>query len=145
MTIRQTALLGLFLAVAGAAPALAHHSGAMFDQRKTVSLEGTLREYKFQAPHSWITIQTTPDAQGKTQRWDLEGGSSAAMRQMGLTPDALKAGVKVTATAHPLHDGRTGGSLISITANGKTFSTEYIGRPFDNGQAVEGAAPARQR
>lgn len=145
MNIHNTALLGLALAAVGAVPAFAHHSGAMFDQRKTVAIEGTLREYKFQAPHSWITIQTTPDAAGKSQRWDLEGGSSAAMRQMGLTPDALKAGVKVSATLHPLHDGRTGGSLISISANGKTFSTEYLGRPFDNGQAVEGAAPARQR
>lgn len=145
MTKRNAVLLALAASAAMTAPAVAHHSGAMFDQRKTVAIEGTLREYKFQAPHSWITIQTNPDGAGKTQRWDLEGGSSAAMRQMGLTPDALKAGVKVAATLHPLHDGRTGGSLISITANGKTFSAEYIGRPFENGQAVEGGAPARQR
>lgn len=144
MTTR-TFLIALAFSAAAAAPALAHHSGAMFNQRKTVAIEGTLREYKFQAPHSWITIQTAPDAAGKTERWDLEGGSAAAMRRMGLTPEALKAGVKVQATLHPLHDGRTGGSLISITANGKTFSTEYIGRPYENGQAVEGAAPARQR
>lgn len=144
MTTR-TFLIALAFSAAAAAPALAHHSGAMFNQRKTVAIEGTLREYKFQAPHSWITIQTTPDAAGKTERWDLEGGSAAAMRRMGLTPEALKAGVKVQATLHPLHDGRTGGSLISITANGKTFTTEYIGRPYENGQAVEGAAPARQR
>ena len=42
------------LVLAPAAPALAHHSFAMFDQSKIVTLEGTVHEFQWTNPHAWI-------------------------------------------------------------------------------------------
>jgi len=101
--------------------AMAHHSGAMFDQAKTVELVGTIKEYQFSNPHVWIEVMV-PDKKGKPAQWSIEGEAPQLMARMGLKPKALKAGDKVTMRAHPLRDGRTGGSFISITLeDGKTI------------------------
>ena len=101
-------------AMLAAGPATAHHSSAMFDRTKTYVLKGTLIEYQFMAPHSWISIMATKDGKGKPVRWDLEGSSAGRMRAQGITPDRLKAGDKITARTHPLRDGRNGGTLVDL-------------------------------
>ena len=106
-----TAVLGAALA---AGQAMAHHSSAMFDRAKTYELKGTLIEYQFMAPHSWISLMATKDGKGKPVRWDLEGSSAGRMRAQGITPERLKAGDKITAHTHPLRDGRNGGTLIDL-------------------------------
>jgi hypothetical protein len=103
----------VLLFAAGSTPA--HHSGAMFDRSRTVVLEGTLKEYQFIAPHSWISVIATADGKGKPERWDVEGATASRMKAQGITPERLKAGDKVTLRIHPLRDGRKGGSLIDIT------------------------------
>ena len=100
--------------VAVASQAQAHHSSAMFDRTKTYVLKGTLIEYQFMAPHSWISLMAVKDGKGKSVRWDLEGGSAGRMRAQGITPDRLKPGDKITARTHPLRDGRNGGTLIDL-------------------------------
>ena len=95
------------------APAPAHHSGAMFDRTKTVELVGTLKQYQFTNPHVWIEM-LVPGKSGETQ-WSIEGEGPSIMARMGLGPSVMKAGDKVTVKAHPLRDGRPGGSFISIT------------------------------
>jgi hypothetical protein len=101
------------LTAAGAAAA--HHSGAMFDRSKTVVLKGTLKEYRFVAPHSWISVIATADGKGKEERWDVEAATASRMKAQGITPERLKPGDKVTLRIHPLRDGRNAGSLIDIT------------------------------
>jgi hypothetical protein len=99
-------------------PALAHHSGAMFDRTKTVDLVGTIKEYQFSNPHVWIEVMVPPAAKkagAQPVQWSIEGEGPALMARIGLGPSVLKAGDKVTVRAHPLRDGRSGGSLISIT------------------------------
>jgi hypothetical protein len=98
------------------APALAHHSGAMFDRTKTVELSGTIKQYQFANPHVWIEV-VVPGKRGKDApvQWSIEGEGPAIMARMGLGPSVLKAGDKVTIKAHPLRDGRPGGSFISVT------------------------------
>lgn len=114
-----------------AAPAIAHHSGAMFDQTKLVTLEGTLVNFKLVQPHSWLTIDAKLQNSGaKLERWDVEASSTATMRRMGLTPDVLKPGAKMTLTVHPLRDGRRGGSLVSVVYNGKTYGSGYSARAY---------------
>ncbi len=99
-----------------AGPALAHHSGAMFDRAKTLTLKGTLLEYQFVAPHAWISL-LVPSAEDATKmvRWDIEGGTASRMKAQGVTPERLRPGDKITIRAHPLRDGRHGGGLIDIT------------------------------
>jgi hypothetical protein len=107
-------------------PALAHHSGAMFDRTKTVELHGTIKQYQFSNPHVWLEVMVAPDAKKKASanpvQWSIEGEGPSIMARMGMGPSVLKAGDKVVVKAHPLRDGRTGGSLISVTlADGRVL------------------------
>jgi hypothetical protein len=108
----------LLLALASAAiggPALAHHSGAMFDRNKEVTLTGTLKEIQWVSPHAWIEI-LVPTADGKPQEWSVEmGGGPANFPALGITRSYPRVGDKISIVAHPLRDGRPGGSFISIT------------------------------
>lgn len=96
-----------------AAVAQAHHSAAMFDRTKSVELVGTIKEYQFANPHVWIEL-LVPGAGGPPVQWSIEGEGPGIMAFMGLGPTVLKAGLKITLQAHPLRDGRPGGSFISI-------------------------------
>lgn len=130
MTLKTAALVAA-AAFACALPASAHHSAAMFDRETSVTLQGQLIKYDFTAPHAWISLMAT-GADGKTpDRWDIECTSAAAMRRIGITPDNLKPGDKITVITHPMRDGRKGGSLVSITlANGQTRSNTYADIPY---------------
>jgi uncharacterized Zn-finger protein len=118
----RSLITGLVLSVL-ATLAFAHHSGAMFDQAKSVTLAGTVKEYQFTHPHVWIEVMV-PDAKGKAVQWSVEGEGPTIMARLGLKPRVLKAGDKITLRAHPLRDGRPGGSFISITlADGQVVGT----------------------
>src|ERR1700722_18970016 len=95
------------------ATALAHHSFAMFDMNKDVTLRGTVEQFQWLSPHSWLDIIVTDDA-GKQIRWSLEMGAPSALYRRGWRQASLMRGDKVTATLHPLRDGRRGGSLVSV-------------------------------
>ena len=116
----------LCLAVAGtaalAAPAFAHHSFAMFDAEKTVTLNGTVKEFEWTNPHSWIRVNVA-DASGTDRQWAIEMNSPAQNAQRGWTSSTLKAGDKVSLTIHPLRDGSRGGQFMAIKlADGRELS-----------------------
>lgn len=94
-------------------PALAHHSGAMFDRTQTVVLTGTIKQYQFTNPHVWLEM-IVPGKDKRDVQWSIEGEGPSIMARMGLGPSVVKVGDKVTVRAHPLRDGRPGGSFISI-------------------------------
>ena len=106
------ALCGASLLAASPA-AFAHHSGAMFDPAKEVTLVGTIKELQWTNPHSWIEVMV-PDATGKEVQWSLEMEGPNVMHRQGWNAKTIQPGDKVTIMAHPLKDGRTGGSYISI-------------------------------
>lgn len=117
------AFIGFAVAVSCAVPAFAHHSGAMFDRAKTVSLRGVVREFIFTNPHSWIRLTVT-DASGASVVWDIEASAPARLVKWGISPQTVRVGDRIGLTMHPLRDGRRGGSLVTVTlANGKTIST----------------------
>jgi hypothetical protein len=119
MRKHQTILAGLLLAAAAAAPALAHHSYAMFDATQNKQLDGVVSEFKWTNPHSYIEVMVT-DEKGQTQKWTAECGSPAQMVRNGWKSTSLKPGDKVVLTVHPLRDGTAGGSFVSVqTADGK--------------------------
>jgi hypothetical protein len=120
--MRPAILLAVAAAGVAAAPALAHHSSAMFDATKTVTVTGEVKQYQFVQPHTWIDVNVK-DATGKETLWSIEGGATGQMRNIGLPPSALKPGDKVTVTAHPLRDGRPAGAFVSIVMpDGRTLS-----------------------
>ena len=115
-------MLGTALALSMFTAASAHHSGAMFDRSKTVTLTGEIKEYRFVAPHSWISVIATTETKDTPERWDVEAATASRMKAQGITPERLKPGDKVTMRIHPLRDGRNAGSLIEITlADGTTM------------------------
>jgi hypothetical protein len=109
-------------AVAFVAPALAHHSFAMFDAEKTVTLNGTVKEFEWSNPHSWIRIDVL-DQTGKELQWAIEMNAPAQLTQRGWNPTTIKPGDKITLTMHPLKDGARGGQFMTATlADGKSLS-----------------------
>ena len=121
--IWKAAAAGVVLLAAG--PALAHHSGAMFDRAKVTVLKGTVKEYQFTQPHTWIEL-TAPDDTGAVAQWSIEAENPPAMNKIGLTRSVLNAGDMVTVRIHPLRDGRHGGSYIDLTtADGKVLSANH--------------------
>ena len=102
----------LLLASAGAA--LAHHSGAMFDAAKEVTLSGTVKEFQYTNPHSWLVVNV-PDASGKVTEWSFEAEGPSTLLRAGIKKSSLMPGDKVTVKGHPLKDGRPGAGWIDAT------------------------------
>jgi hypothetical protein len=121
--MRTVTLVALLGGVAFAAPLLAHHSYAMFDRDKDVVLVGTVKEWQWTNPHTWLVLDVLDD-QGKLTEYSIEGQSPQVLRLLGFPgKDMMKPGDKVTVHMRPLRDGTAGGQLASVsTADGKIFS-----------------------
>lgn len=110
------------LAVLAAIPALAHHSMAGFDRTKTVTITGTVKQFKWANPHSWIDMEI-PDGKGGVVDWNVEMTSPAVLIRAGWKSNVLKPGDKVTVQAHPQVSGEPGGIFVSVTtADGRTLT-----------------------
>jgi hypothetical protein len=96
-------------------PAMAHHSVAMFDHERLITLQGTVKEFQYTNPHSWLQILVTGD-DGKTVEWDFEAEGPSSLLRKGIKAKTFSPGDKVTIVAHPMKDGRTAGALLSATA-----------------------------
>lgn len=108
--------------LASIAPALAHHSDAMFDSGKEVVLNGTVKEFQYTNPHSWIQL-VVPASNGPAVEWSIETGAPIVLLRAGIKPTALQPGDKITLRAHPMKDGSLGGSLIEVKKeDGSTLS-----------------------
>jgi hypothetical protein len=113
------ALLGA--GVVGALPALAHHSFAMFDSKKEVTLSGSVREFQWTNPHSWLQLDVVRGA--GTVEYSIEMGSPNTMSRKGWRRTTFKQGDHVTVVINPMRDGSTGGALVSaIDAQGNRLS-----------------------
>lgn len=111
------------LASIAAFPASAHHSGAMFDDEKEVVLVGTIKEFQYTNPHSWIQVMV-PGSNGADVEWSIETAAPIVLLRAGIRANALVPGDKVTVRAHPLRNGNPGGNLIDVKkADGTVLST----------------------
>jgi hypothetical protein len=136
MKYRALSLAGIAVAIS-AIPALAHHSFAMFDAEKKMTLEGTVKEFQWTNPHSWILL-TVANEQGQPQQWAIEMGGPAGLARQGWVPKTLTPGMKVQAIIHPLKDGSNGGQFMAITLPDGTQKGNPTGAPGAN---AGGAAP----
>lgn len=110
------------LLLAAAAPALAHHSFAMFDRSKTVVIDGTVKEMAWTNPHTWIDVEV-PGSGGLPQEWKIEGPSPNILLRMGWKLGDINPGDRILLTFNPMKDGRDGGVIVSVKLrNGKVLS-----------------------
>jgi hypothetical protein len=116
------------------AVALAHHSYAMFDLAKTVTLQGTIRDFQWTNPHSWIWIDV-PGGGGKPQQWGIEGMSPNYLARRGWSKHTLNPGDKVSVLIHPLKGADHGGSFLSVTLADGTVMRQSGGPPPASGPA----------
>ena len=111
-----------------AAPSAAHHSFAMFDQSKIVTLEGTVSEFQWTNPHAFIELEASGG-----RHWSIELNSPNNLKRQGWSRGALKPGEKITLRMSPLRNGKPGGLFLDLTkADGKLLDS---GLP-KNGQPV---------
>ena len=105
-------------AVLVAAPALAHHSFAMFDQTRVLQIKGAVKELQLVNPHVWLEIVI--NNKGDAETWSFEGGSVPQLLRLGWSKDSFKIGDEVAVGYRPMKDGSHGGQLMSVTfANGQ--------------------------
>jgi hypothetical protein len=93
----------------------------MFDGSKQMTLTGTVREFPWTNPHSYIQLVVKPDS-GPELEWSLEMGANVYLYNLGWRPSTVKAGDKLTVTVLPLRSGKPGGLLVEAqTADGKSL------------------------
>jgi hypothetical protein len=101
----------------------AHHTFAMFDAGKTLTLHGTVREMQWTNPHCFIQLLVAGEA--GTSEWGIEMGSPMVLARIGWKPNLIKAGDKIAVVVHPMRDGSRGGSFVSATGqDGRVFGTQ---------------------
>ena len=122
MTARTFRITLLSTALAMPLVSHAHHSPAMFDISKEMTLTGKARLFQWTNPHSYIQLVVTAD-DGSAQEWSLEMGANVYLYNLGWRPSTVKPGDTLTVTVVPLRSGKQGGGLLmrAITADGKTL------------------------
>ena len=113
---RQVALpaIALLISLLSCATAFAHHSFAMFDQSRQVTLKGAVREFQWTNPHAFIHIAVA-GASGTETVWQIELNSPNNLKRQGWKPTSLKPGDEVTLILNPLKDGSNGGLFVAVT------------------------------
>jgi hypothetical protein len=97
----------------GANPASAHHSFALFDVSKSVTLEGTVKQFEWTNPHSWIRL-TVLGANNQPEEWLVELPAAASLARDGWNKNYLRSGERISVRINPLKNGMKGGSLQSF-------------------------------
>jgi hypothetical protein len=107
------AMLSAVIAVT-ARPAFGHHSFTMFDQSKTVTLRGTVKDFRWTNPHVFIQF-LVKNEHGSEEEWSIEMTSPEHLSRAGWRPGTLKPGDKLTLIVHPLHNNAKGAQYLSGT------------------------------
>jgi hypothetical protein len=104
------AALAIFVATLVVAPLHAHHSGAMFDYDKSLTLAGTVKQFQWTNPHCWIELSV----QGKdgAEDWSVEMGAPLQLYQGGWKPGTLKPGDEIKVVVRPTREGTTKAGLF---------------------------------
>jgi len=111
-----------------AVPIQAHHSFAMFDQEKMITVDGTLKEFEWTNPHCWLHVDVADRATGKTSEWAFEMGSIGQIAAQGWKADTIKVGDKISVDAHPMKDGSRGGQYQGARlSDGRSFKQPPAG------------------
>ena len=103
-------LTGLILALT-LMPLQAHHSTAMFDDKREITVTGIIKEFQYTNPHSWLIIDVTND-DGSVTTWGFEAEGPTTLTRSGIRKSTLPPGTKITITGHPMKDGRSAAAWV---------------------------------
>lgn len=96
------------------APLVAHHSfTAEFDDKKTVTLKGTITKVQLTNPHGWVFLNVK-DKDGKVENWAIETGAPLQLVRRGGDKKSLAIGTELIVDGWMARDG-------SKTVNGRTI------------------------
>jgi hypothetical protein len=126
--------LASFAALMAAAPALAHHSHAMYDATGEISISGVIKEVRWANPHVWLYFDVkNPD--GTTKTWALEGAAINQLERKGWKREMLAVGASIEMNCYPLRSGGPGclgGYILKINNELMPAShDQHAGREFD--------------
>jgi hypothetical protein len=131
--VQRAGLCLVAMAALVSAPAFAHHSFNAYDMSKTESVTGSLKEFRWGAPHSSLVLIYT-DKTGNEQQMSVISGSPMMFSKQGFAPRDFHRGDKIVVTYHPNTSGGSGGALATLTLpDGKSYKDSEI--------AVAAAAP----
>jgi len=117
-----TGVLAIGLLVLMSAPTRAHHSAAMFEEKKTITVEGVVKEFQYTNPHSWLLVDVK-DKSGKVTTWGFEAEGPSTLQRAGIRPSELPVGTKLTITGRPMKDGRPAAIWeYAVRADGKKLN-----------------------
>lgn len=92
----------------------AHHSGAMFDETKEVTVTGTVKEFQYTNPHSWLLVDVKGE-DGKIITWGFEAEGPSTLLRAGIRPSDLPPGTGITISGRPMRDGRPAAAWTKAT------------------------------
>jgi hypothetical protein len=117
-----TAVLLLGVLTFTAATGIAHHSATMFDDKKTVTVQGVVKEFQYTNPHSWLLVDVT-GKDGKVVTWGFEAEGPTTLQRAGIRPSDFKPGTKLTITGNPMKDGKPAAIWVdAVREDGKKFN-----------------------
>jgi hypothetical protein len=104
------------------APVAAHHSFAMFDRTKEVTIAGTVRVFEWTNPHSWLQVVVPASEGRRATEYSIEMGSPNTMSRQGWRRTTFKPGDRVRVVMYPMRDGSPGGAFVSaVNASGQAL------------------------
>jgi hypothetical protein len=131
MTFKSFLLTAIWL-IASAALLIAHHGTSEYDMNTEVSLNGSVKEWTFSNPHSWLTLTVSRD-RGGSEEWSIESAPPSYLTNQGWSVSTLKAGEKLTALVSPKKGEPKKGILLEVKrSSGETLIVRprgSFGRP----------------
>jgi hypothetical protein len=95
----------------------AHHSAAMYDDKQSVTVEGTVAKFEWSNPHVYIYVKQVTSS-GQTLDWEVEASPPSILGRLGWTQDTLHVGDAITVTGKPARDAAKRSLLPTLIKQG---------------------------
>lgn len=102
MNAKLAVAMAVVTTLLAAMPVFAHHSfAATYFENQSATIQGTLVEFVYRNPHSFVTLDVTDPKTRDVVRWTVEWASNNRLGREGVKPDTLKPGDQITILGHP--------------------------------------------
>lgn len=116
-TFITRALLAVVMGATLTLTTAAHHGSAEYDTSKEVTITGTVKEWKWTQPHTWVVLNVS--RAGGVEEWNGEGPPLTWAAERGWSATTLKAGETVRLVMYPSRAQQRGGLVKRIEPAGR--------------------------